>query len=113
MEQDDVTEAGRELKRAREAGRSKSYFGDGKCGGGDWQEKNCYKVIATLSSCACAAPCHTVLVVHVPAAGPTELTASDAGVAAMPALAIQCDEAFPCSTHPDVSSVKQLLRHAS
>ena len=47
--------------------------------------------------------------VLVAAAGPTELTASDAGVA-MPALAIQCDEVFPCLTRHDVNSVKLLLR---
>ena len=75
----------------------KSYFGDGKCGRGEWQEKNCYEESNHNAEQLCAAPCRTVLVVHVAAAGPTELTASDAGVA-MPALAIQCDEAFPCLT---------------
>ena len=53
----------------------KSYFGDGKCGRGEWQEKNCYEESNHNAEQLCAAPCHTVLVVHVAAAGPTELTA--------------------------------------
>ena len=72
------------------------------------RKKNCYEESNLNAEQPCAAPCHTVLVVHVAAANPTEMTASDAGVA-MPALAIQCKEAFPCLTCHDVNSVKLLL----
>ena len=65
LEEQDVTEAGRELKRAREAGES--YFGDGKCVRGEWQEKNCYEESNHNAEQLWAAPCHIVLVVHVAA----------------------------------------------